>query len=566
MKYGNPSGTTYRRADALCDWLASCVPSSQVLIVQIAARGLGATVLASSDAARAARGAWLDLPAGCMRGAMNPGSSIGTLALADSRVGGFQLRTYGRDVRIMRIPGLGNGPRMATAALFLPSEPGAPRPPAQLLRALLRQVRPRVCGATSAERPRQSFIVRAKQEWESTVDALPEVICLVDREQRVLRANRAVERWGLGGIRSVLGLPLHTLFHGSCSMGDCELRHALDRLWAHPISVEQVPLDVEDSVLAKTLTLRARPMPSPPPFDPPSENYAVFVATDTTLLRRAQRELRALNRDLECRVAERTAELLEANAELREQVLRREQAEQALMQSRNELSLLSVQLMVTQENERKRIARELHDGIGQSLSAIKYSIERAIELAKHPRLGSSAKVMQLAVVHVQKTMDEVRSISDNLHPPVLDDMGAASAVRWFCREWSRVYTHLNVTMSIDVRDTEVPRGLATAVFRTVQESLNNVAKHAAAREVVVGLRRDGSALVVEVNDDGVGARGTTNGQLTKLGHGLRGMRERAEHTGGELSITAEPGRGTLVRVRWPGALREVAAEQGTCAT
>ncbi|HYK25656.1 MAG TPA: sensor histidine kinase, partial [Steroidobacteraceae bacterium] len=248
----------------------------------------------------------------------------------------------------------------------------------------------------------------------------------------------------------------------------------------------------------------------------------------------------------------------------REQVRRRLEAEQALVTSRNELSMLSVELMRAQESERKRIAQELHDAVGQSLSAIKYALERAIHLGAHPALGDPAAVLRLAVATVQNTIDEVRSISMNLHPPVLDDMGAASAVRWLCREWARVYAGVRVDLELEVIDEEVPQALGTAVFRTVQEALNNVAKHAAARVVTVSLLREGDSLIVEVNDDGVGSTVLADHKLPMTGHGLRGMRERAENAGGHFVIASEPGRGTMLRVRWPVVPKDAKGEFAPC--
>ena len=513
--YGDRRGRNDHIAGVLSLWLASFAPGARLVLLKVGG---------NRRTAAAWRGAFRTMP------------------------------TYRRAGRMVLLPLNLSWAPGTTVAVLLPRDRPGTRHGERLLARALHKLSARIAQPGDASASAHALIMRAKQEWESTVDALPELICLVDRDRHVLRANRAFERWGLGTIRSVLGRPLHAVFHPACDDVDCGFDRALDALWATQPTNGHPALDIEDPVLGKTLALGIRPVPAPEPFDPPSPTHAVFVAADVTAFRNAERELHALNRDLERRVDERTRELLEANAELREQILRREEAERALTTSRNELSLLSVQLMTAQESERKRIAQELHDAVGQSLSAIKYAVERAAELARNPRLGDPAAVLRLAVAQVQNTMDEVRSISANLHPPVLDDMGATSAVRWLCREWGRVYYDIKMTLRVEIGDAEVPEGLATAVFRTVQEALNNVAKHAAARAVSVHLRRDGAALIVEVTDDGVGVPATPDGQLPKRGYGLRGMRERAEHTGGELSIAARSGEGTVLRVRWPLAL------------
>jgi signal transduction histidine kinase len=547
--YGDRRGRNDHIAEALSLWLASFVPGARVLILRVAADRRTVTAIAGDAEPRRLR----TVPPALTQ-TLARASRTARPPLVPAWRGEFRtVPPYRHAVRMAVLPLRLTWAPGTAAAVLLPRGRFGARHGERLLSKALHRLNARLAPPTGTSVRAQALIMRAKQEWESTVDALPELICLVDRDRSVLRANRAFERWGLGTIRSVLGRPLHEVFHPGCDAADCGFERALDTLWAaHPTNGHSA-LDIEDRVLGKTLALGIRAMPAPAPFDPPSPTHAVFVAADVTALRNAERELHALNRDLERRVDERTRELLGANAELREQIQRREEAERALMNSRNELRLLSVQLMTAQESERKRIAQELHDAVGQSLSAIKYAVERAAELARHPRLGDPAAVLRLAVAQVQNTMDEVRSISANLHPPVLDDMGAMSAVRWLCREWGRVYYDIKMALRVEVGDAEIPEGLATAVFRTVQEALNNVAKHAAARAVSVNLRRDGAALIVEVTDDGVGLP-APDGQLPKRGYGLRGMRERAEHTGGELSIAAQPGTGTVLRVRWPLAL------------
>jgi signal transduction histidine kinase len=215
------------------------------------------------------------------------------------------------------------------------------------------------------------------------------------------------------------------------------------------------------------------------------------------------------------------------------------------------LRLLSAELMSAQEQERKRIAQELHDAIGQSMSAVKYSLERVLQMMAHPDLGSPVRVLNLLVEQVQRTIEEVRTISTDLRPALLDDLGAVSAVRWFCRRWAEVYPPIALSVEIKLGDDDIPRELGTAVFRTVQEALNNVARHSQAPRAMVAMNRHGEEFVVEIADEGVGFRPSANDESQHIGFGLRGLRERAEHSGGRLEIVSNPGRGTIVRVAWP---------------
>ncbi len=160
--------------------------------------------------------------------------------------------------------------------------------------------------------------------------------------------------------------------------------------------------------------------------------------------------------NLETRVRNRTQALVDANRDLRNEISRREQAEVALRASRNELRALSAQLIGAQEGERKRIAVELHDSVGQSLSAVKYSLERGVEMLRNPKLGDPATVFQLAVKRIQETAESIRDISTHLRPRILDELGAASAVQWFCRDFADIYPSLTVVVDVKVDDPQVP--------------------------------------------------------------------------------------------------------------
>jgi signal transduction histidine kinase len=398
----------------------------------------------------------------------------------------------------------------------------------------------------------QALITRAKLEWESAVDAVPELICLLDRQHRVVRINRGVERWGFSPLRAALGLSMHRILHGQCSSRSCPLARSLKELLSRLPEQGLATLQMEDPKLAKVLAFEVQSIAMQGEDARLSgKNYILLVLSDVTLLTQAQEDLRVLNEQLEARVHERTQELQQANEVLRGEISRRELAEAALRSSRNELRHLSVQLMRAQELERKRIAQELHDSVGQSLSAIKYTLEHAVELVRNPALGDSTRRLSHAVDQVQRLIGEVRTISADLRPTVLDDLGVASAVRGFCREWAEVYQNVELTVRVMVEDDEVPEALRTTIFRAVQEALNNVAKHASASRVSVSIGRDQGALVVVVEDDGAGFLRSVHFGGPRAGLGLRGLRERAASSGGSLQVDSEPGKGTVLRLAWP---------------
>ena len=393
----------------------------------------------------------------------------------------------------------------------------------------------------------RAAILRAKDEWECTVDALPDLICLLDVAGKVVRVNRVVERWELYPLPEALGLELHNLLHPGFDESGCPLAAALAAAWSGlQQSGDPQEFELRDPRLGRALHVTLRKMP--PDADAKVESLSVAVVADVTALHLAREALNAINQELEARVHSRTDELAEANRDLQNEIARREGAEQALRRSRNELATLSHQLMIAQEAERKRIARELHDSVGQQLSAIKYTLERLDGRPRHD--GDTRVQIERAVISLQEAMDELRTIAMNLRPAVLDDLGAVSAVTWFCRQFAQNYPSLALREAVSVADAEVPERLSTAVFRSLQEMLNNVAKHAHAREVVVTLARAAGQLILEVEDDGIGIHRTTD-TGSRSGRGLRNLRERASMTGGEFIVGNRPGGGgTRARIEW----------------
>jgi signal transduction histidine kinase len=396
----------------------------------------------------------------------------------------------------------------------------------------------------------QAAIEKAKLDWESTADALAALVCLLGGKGEVVRTNRVVEDWSLGTVSGVLGRNAHALLHPGCRNRRCPLGSFLGHSLAEIRDGTRDQFELQDVIGTRFLHFTIRPMRQRPGGHAErGDPRAVLVANDLSALHRAQDALERLNSSLEERVRTRTQALADANRDLRNEIVRREQAEVALRASRNELLALSEQLIGAQEGERRRIAVELHDSVGQSLSAVKYTLERGLELLRQPRLGDPSEVFALAVRRLQESAESIRAISMNLRPKVLDDLGAASAVQWFCRDFADTYPSIAVNMELGVSDGEVPDRLATVVYRCLQELMNNVAKHAAAHHVAVKLALEGDLLTLQVRDNGVGLD-TASAESRRHGSGLRNLRERAQMTGGQFSITRAPRRGTLATLSW----------------
>ena len=396
---------------------------------------------------------------------------------------------------------------------------------------------------------RQAAIEKAKLEWESTADAMAALVCLLGGDGQILRANRVVEDWALGTVGAVIGRDAHELLHPNCRITRCPLGGFISHAISEIKRGKRRQFELQEPLGARHVHFTLRPMRLRRGVSSERDAFAIFVASDVSALFRAQDALERLNSSLEVRVRARTQALADANRDLRNEIVRREGAEVALRSSRNELVALSEQLIRAQEGERKRIAVELHDSVGQSLSAVKYTLERGLEMLRQPKLGKPKEVFELAVRRIQEAAENIRAISTDLRPKILDDLGAASAVQWFCRDFAEIYPGLAINTELAVSDRDVPGRLATVVYRCVQELLNNVAKHARARNVWVLLAREDDVLTLQVRDNGVGLDKATP-ESRRHGSGLRNLRERAQMTGGQFSCTAAPGSGTLAQLTW----------------
>ena len=231
---------------------------------------------------------------------------------------------------------------------------------------------------------------------------------------------------------------------------------------------------------------------------------------------------------------------------------KRRRAEDALRESGKELRILSNQLLSAEEKERKRIARELHDSIGQALSAIKFSVENALGQLRKASDQSELEPLEALIPLTQKTIEEVRRIVKDLRPSILDDLGILATINWFCREFQKVYASIRVEADINVREEIIPSALKTVMYRILQEALNNVAKHSAADLVRLSLEQKGHRIIMRIQDNGVGFDVSKAISMTpsRRGFGLASMRERAGLTGADFRITSEADQGTTIRVEW----------------
>jgi signal transduction histidine kinase len=300
---------------------------------------------------------------------------------------------------------------------------------------------------------------------------------------------------------------------------------------------------VGPSILSVTLSLIGVKYWVIPPVEPPNSNMVhsigmlVFLLASGVVVymgetrRREIERMRGEQRSLEERVQERTAALDSANQYLR---------------------ALSARLLQLQDEERRRFARELHDSVGQSLvgltlnlSAVRTDIER---------LAKTASALSESEAMVQEMSQEVRTISYLLHPPMLDEAGLASALRWYVEGFTQ-RSKIQVKAEFPDDFGRLSQELETAVFRVVQECLTNIHRHSGSPTAKVSLARCNGLVLVEVADRGKGIAPEKRYQMEEsgtLGVGLRGMRERILQLGGSMEIDSNR-PGTVVRVQVPVA-------------
>ena len=265
-------------------------------------------------------------------------------------------------------------------------------------------------------------------------------------------------------------------------------------------------------------------------------------------------QVNASHLELEQRVEERTAELSAALAKLESEVKVRQQAEKGLRQ-------LSINLMTVQDEERRRIARELHDSAGQTLAAMKMTLA-TLNLIGKQRPDEFEKLMNDLGALMDAALQEIRTASYLLHPPLLEEAGFASAARWFVEGFSK-RSGIQVSFDTDIDGERLPRNVELVLFRVLQESLTNVHRHSGASAAEIHFARQPGAMRLGIRDNG---RGLPPERLRNFqerqapsGVGLAGMRERVGELGGRIEITSS-GQGTSVMVLLPE--RAIVAQAG----
>ena len=263
-------------------------------------------------------------------------------------------------------------------------------------------------------------------------------------------------------------------------------------------------------------------------------------------------DLKKTYADLEKMVEKRTADLAQTVRALEQEIAERRRTEQALRQTEQTLRFLSLKMVETQENERKQLAKELHDSIGSSLAAIKFAVEEKLENMRDDPPTETISLEKI-VGHIHDTIKEVRRISTNLRPSMLDDLGLLATIQWHCRRSEEMYSNVRIEGRFEVKEDDLPEWSKIVIYRVTQEALNNALKHSGADTVRIILEKKEECIRACVKDNGCGFDPETKmkGSDPMAGYGLRAMQDRAEVVGGSFYIESHAGQGTIVCLELP---------------
>jgi signal transduction histidine kinase len=253
------------------------------------------------------------------------------------------------------------------------------------------------------------------------------------------------------------------------------------------------------------------------------------ITLDITERVRAEENYRTLAQTLDAEVRVRTSEVVQQAEQLRD---------------------LSSRLLQAQDEERRHIARELHDSAGQILSALSMSLAQAARHAPQEPAGF-AEYVQESEQLVQQLSQEIRTMSYLLHPPLLDETGLAGALRWYIQGLTQ-RSGLEISLTVPADFERLSREMELVMFRLVQECLTNIHRHSGSKSAVIRIARDSESVLLEVQDEG---KGISEEKLVDIqsqgsGVGIRGMRERVRHFGGQMDIESNHG-GTKISFKFP---------------
>jgi signal transduction histidine kinase len=374
-----------------------------------------------------------------------------------------------------------------------------------------------------------------------------QIALALDRESQVLFVNRDLAGTGFSHIQDDSRGTLHELLHPDCD-GQCRFNTLLKKAWK---SLEgeraSVEWEIEDPVWEGCLRLNLfRPLTSSEVSVDRRRRFALMTVTDITDIRREFQSVLSTNEALQQRVNELEKALGVTSPDAaNEPVADYDVASQTIA--------IGAQIIAAQERERRRIASDLHDGVAQSLGVLKFGIESRLEELRRLCPDVDVSGFEPLVDQLREALTELRKVTKDLSPALVSEFGICTAIDMLCKEFNDQISQIDVECLACVQETYLPEIVHVAIYRVVQEALNNACKHAGAARVGVRLASRDGMVTLDITDDGEGFDPDLESQKVAIGKGLGldSMRERVEVTGGRFELRSQPGQGTTISASWP---------------
>jgi len=342
-------------------------------------------------------------------------------------------------------------------------------------------------------------------EYQKAVEDSQDMIAVVDRNYRYLIANKAFLKYRGVGREQIIGRPVSEVL--GKDFFEEFIKKKLDT------SLQGKVVQYEMKCTYSELGERDLSVSYYPIKGPEGINRVASIIRDVTDLKRMEETLREL------------------------EVRRR----------------LNAQILIAQENERKLVAREIHDGFGSQLASIKFKLDNFLQQIDKNVIGRARESLESVIPILQESILEVRRIQMNLRPSLLDDLGILPTIEWFCRVFEETYPNIHIEKRIIVEEKDVTTSLKILIYRTLQEALNNIAKHSKGDLVHLSFGKTEGKVELLVRDNGQGfdLKEVLNSESSGRGLGLAGIRERIELSGGSFAIKSAKGAGTIISASWP---------------
>lgn len=374
----------------------------------------------------------------------------------------------------------------------------------------------------------------------------PQITVGLDRETNLLCVNRDLAGTGFDRLTAEASGPLHALLHPECN-GECRFNRLFRKAWSSLMRGRgSVEWEIDDAVQDKRLRINLSRPPITNATALERRRWAAWaIITDITEIRREYELLLVGNKELLRRVDELEGVVAD-NSEKGETA-------NASATSERVLHELSSKILAAQEQERRRIASDLHDGVAQTLGVVKYSVESRVAQLKRDNPGLDLRQFESVIDQIREAVDDIRKISRNLSPSVLDEFGICVAIDMLCRDFESEVPSINIECRACIDEIGLPEVVKVAIYRVVQEALNNIQKYASARQVEVAVTAADDELSLLIRDDGEGfdAAEVLLGSDQQRGMGLVSMKERVEVTGGTFQLESSPGQGAAIVATWP---------------